>query len=459
MKNQLKVISETYLTSYVIDGKLGKGGQGVTFLLKEKPDFVRFSVLKILNFDRPKTRKRFHIERTALETLNSENLNIPSLLESNSDEYNNKEIPLYIRLSYIKGNTLDDFINTNGTLSLIEAVEIGIQLLEILVGIHELNIVHRDIKPKNIIINDLKELYLVDFGLSFHEIYDESITNTDDTIGNSFYSLPEHRLKGEDKRDERSDISMAIGIIYYLMTNCNPIENYDSDGNKPHQRKCFTDIKIEPSIQLLKLNGLFDLSFENNKLNRIQTAEEALKELINIMEEKSTKKDLKSIAKVASEKLSKNSFSIKASATAKKHIDELNLFFVKEMQSINSQIEPFKLERGGGHITRFIFMNREGQIDKMSFNFGLVHQDYRQEVRGIEYKFCLDGNTCILYRREGKVFINKLNTYQNRPVKNIEEDEILRFNFEDQLQYEIISHDLNNIVAKSIDRLTNELNN
>ena len=122
MKNQLKVISETYLTSYVIDGKLGKGGQGVTFLLKKKTDFVRLSVLKILNFDRPKTRKRFHIERTALETLNSENLNIPTLLESNSDEYNNQEIPLYIRLSYIKGNTLDDFINTNGTLSLIEAV-------------------------------------------------------------------------------------------------------------------------------------------------------------------------------------------------------------------------------------------------------------------------------------------------------------------------------------------------
>lgn len=459
MKDQLKIIHETYHSNHVIHGKLGKGGQGVTFLLKEKPDFKNLSVLKILNFDRPKTRRRFHVERTALETLMSENLKIPVLLESNSEEYNTEGIPLYIRTSYIEGNTLDEFLTNRGLLSLEEAVNFGIQLFETLISIHDSKLVHRDIKPKNIIVTEDQELYLVDFGLSYDKTHDDSITNAGDTIGNSFYSLPEHRLEGEDKRDERSDISMAIGIIYYLMTGCFPIENYDSKGNKPHERECYLKLELEPTIRLLKLNNLFNLAFENNKQNRVQTSEEAINELIKIMDQNTDKKDLKSIAEKANERLQKNSVDVKSSVIAKKHKDELNKFFVLQMSEVNKELGYFKLERGGGQITRFVFLNRDGQIDGMSFKFGLTHQDYRQAVRAIEYKFCLEGNTCVLYRREGKIFIEALHVQKNRSVENLEEVVVLRFNYEEEFDYEIIKHDLNEILGISIERLTDELEN
>jgi len=256
--------------------QLGSGGQGNTFLVKNKKGGPEEYVLKLLKKANPKNRLRMQREVASLKALKHKG--IPEIIDDNCEFCDEETIPLYIVYKFVPGSTLDKFIQTN-KINFNESLEFIIKITRIIDYCHLNNILHRDIKPSNIILsnNFINDPYLIDFGLSFNssEIEINDLTFTDEQVGNRFLSLPEQNISNEDKRDPRSDITFICGLFYFILTSTQPTMLLDPHGKKPHQRysknnkinTLFTDER-----QKLLLN-LFDIGFNNNINERWQSVE------------------------------------------------------------------------------------------------------------------------------------------------------------------------------------------
>ncbi|MEM1168279.1 MAG: protein kinase [Cyanobacteria bacterium P01_H01_bin.35] len=173
---------------------IDSGGQGQTFEVKPKKDGFLSNqyVLKKLNNQKDNERRgRMYREVTALKTLNHSG--IPKIVDSNSELFDS-DTPLYMVTEFVPGATLSEVIKEK-TMSIQDAVNFVIKLLDIVEYCHQNEIVHRDIKPGNIMVknNDINNPVLIDFGISFNKVdYSEtSLTPTWQQLGNRFFSLPE----------------------------------------------------------------------------------------------------------------------------------------------------------------------------------------------------------------------------------------------------------------------------
>lgn len=243
--------------------KIGGGGQGQTSLVKPRNDSYLPSqyVLKILNRPKDKERRaRMYREIAALETL--ENSGIPKIIDSNSQQFKDLDTPLYLVSEFIQGKTLDNFIKEN-TMNLVDSVTFFIKLLDILEYCHNRDIIHRDIKPDNIIITNNNDPVLIDFGLSFNKEDDKiSLTSTGQQLGNRFLYLPELSEKSSLQRDSRSDITQCCGILFFVITGKHPTTLLDAEEQKPHQRASLNDnLLVLPEHQLSQINRIFDRAF------------------------------------------------------------------------------------------------------------------------------------------------------------------------------------------------------
>ncbi|GGA15305.1 protein kinase [Okeania sp. KiyG1] len=174
-------------------------------------------------------------------------------------------------------------------MNVFDAVHFTLKLLDILEYCHQRDIVHRDIKPDNIIIrnNDITTPVLIDFGLSFNKEDDTSLTPTGQDIGNRFLVLPEHKRESGLQRDERSDITQVCGILFFVITGKEPRHHLDERGNKPHQnqrQEIQQNLSILPQHILSKINRVFDRAFEYRIDTRWQSIPALRNTLINIVE-------------------------------------------------------------------------------------------------------------------------------------------------------------------------------
>lgn len=119
----------------------------------------------------------------------------------------------YIVMEYVDGITLKKYINEKGKLDYKEALNIAYQICDALEAAHEKNIVHRDIKPHNILITDDNEVKVADFGIA-RSGTGKTLSSGNDILGSVHYISPE-QAKG-DVVDRRSDI-YSLGIVMYEM--------------------------------------------------------------------------------------------------------------------------------------------------------------------------------------------------------------------------------------------------
>ncbi len=206
------MIGET-ISHYKILDKLGEGGMGVVYKA-EDTKLQRVVALKFLSSAIHASSEdfaRFRQEAIAISALNHPN--IATLFDF--DESGNKH---FIVLEYIPGGTLKNKIaeskNLNIEIPIDEIITYGIQMAEGLAHAHRRLIVHRDIKPDNVMLSEEGNLKITDFSLALLSGV-SNLTRTGSTVGTAAYMSPE-QIIGEEI-DHRTDI-FSLGILLYELT-------------------------------------------------------------------------------------------------------------------------------------------------------------------------------------------------------------------------------------------------
>jgi len=250
------------------------GGGGMAVVYKAKCHLLnRYVAIKVLRSeftDDEEFVKRFRVEAQAAASLSHPN--IVSIYDvGQQDDIH------YIVMEYIDGITLKEYINQNGPLHWRDAVNIAIQICSAIETAHKNHIVHRDIKPHNILITKDGVAKVTDFGIA-RAVTSATITMAGSTIGSVHYFSPEQARGGFI--DEKSDL-YSLGItIYEMVTGRVPF-----DGESPvavalkHiQEKAERPVDINPSIPK-GVNDLIIKAIKKDQNLRYQTATEMLSDL------------------------------------------------------------------------------------------------------------------------------------------------------------------------------------
>ena len=193
---------------YRLESKLGSGGMSTVYLaLDEVLD--RPVAVKVLHreiSEEADQLERFRREARAAARLSHPNL--VSVIDAGEDEGRP-----YIVFEYIEGRTLKRRIQDEGGLPIDEAVAYAIEIGRGLTAAHARKLVHRDVKPQNVLIDPDGRAKVTDFGIA-RSLEQEGMTATGRVLGTTDYVSPEQAM-GEDV-DERSDV-YSLGVVLYEM--------------------------------------------------------------------------------------------------------------------------------------------------------------------------------------------------------------------------------------------------
>lgn len=262
------------IDNYRILESLGIGGMGVVF----KAVNTKLDKLVALKMIAPGLAmnedfiKRFQKEAKALAKLADPNIVAIYDLRQENEQW-------YIVMEYIDGPSLSDRIQKKKGMNIGESIPIIKQILSAIGHAHQGNIIHRDIKPNNVMINSDGMVKITDFGLA----KDQSISRNTVTVqsgGTLFYMSPEH-VKGFNFTDKRSDI-YSIGMTFYeMLTGHVPFQNMDTDFDIRESivRKDF----IKPTVYNPKipkqLESIIMKAISKNPDDRYQSAEEMFRDI------------------------------------------------------------------------------------------------------------------------------------------------------------------------------------
>ncbi len=220
---------------YLLLEKIGGGGMAVVY--KAKCTLLnRFVAIKVLRSEFTNDEefvKRFKVEAQAVASLSHPN--VVSIYD-----VGHQEDIHYIVMEYVDGMTLKEFINKHGAINWQDAVKITIQICSAIEHAHKNNIVHRDIKPHNILLTKEGIAKVTDFGIA-RAVTSSTITMVGSTIGSVHYFSPEQARGGFI--DEKSDL-YSLGIaLYEMVTGKVP---FDGDTPVSVALKHIQEIPVEP---------------------------------------------------------------------------------------------------------------------------------------------------------------------------------------------------------------------
>jgi len=262
---------------YKILEKVGIGGMSVVYKAFDSLENrnVAVKVLKPEFLSDETSRKRFLNESRAIAMLS--HVNIVDVYDVNFEG----DIQ-YIVMEYIEGRTLKEYMDYSGAMPVGEAIGYMKQILRALRHAHERGIVHRDIKPQNIMLLDDGTIKMMDFGIA-HVSNFETITMTDTAIGSVHYISPE-QAKGLTT-DEKSDIYSTGVMLYEMMTGVLPFEGDSpvSVALKQVQEKPKKPREIRPDLPI-GMEQIILRAMDKNPDKRYQHAKEMLVD-VKLLEE------------------------------------------------------------------------------------------------------------------------------------------------------------------------------
>ncbi|MGV8979675.1 Stk1 family PASTA domain-containing Ser/Thr kinase [Clostridium sp.] len=271
------MIGKLLLNRYELLEKIGEGGMGTVY--KAKCHLLnRFVAVKILKAELNNDEDfvaRFKREATSIARLSHPN--IVNVHDASEEEHIN-----FIVMEYIDGKTLKEVIKENGRLSSLETVNIAFQVSKALECAHKSKIIHRDIKPDNIMIMEDNVVKVMDFGIA--KVDDaRTATNSNNVMGTVRYFSPE-QAKGNIV-DCRTDI-YSLGIVMYEMVTGQVPYNADSAISIAMMH---IQEPVIPPKEIIKdipenVNGVILKCMEKEPIKRYQTAREMADVLEKIKE-------------------------------------------------------------------------------------------------------------------------------------------------------------------------------
>src|SRR5947209_13887743 len=201
------LINRTFDKRYVIKRKLGSGGMADVYLAEDQ-ELGRRVALKLLN-ERHANDDQF-VERFRREAQSAAGLQHPNIVSIVDRGY--AEGTYYIAMEYLDGRTLKELLVRNGPTPIPIAIDYARQILGALAFAHRNGIVHRDIKPHNIVVGPDGRLKVTDFGIARSGA--SQMTEAGSIVGTAQYLSPE-QARGAPV-DPRSDL-YSLGVVVYEM--------------------------------------------------------------------------------------------------------------------------------------------------------------------------------------------------------------------------------------------------
>ncbi len=251
----MNLIGRMLANRYEILEKIGNGGMATVYKAKchVLNRFVAVKVLKEEFITDIEFIKRFKSEAQTAASLTHPNIVSIYDVGNEGDVY-------YIVMELIQGKTLKEIIVEDGKLSWKWSVNIAIQIASALETAHKNNLIHRDIKPHNIIITEDGMAKVTDFGIA-KAVSNSTITAFGTTIGSVHYFSPEHAKGGNT--DAKSDIYSLGVVMYEMLTGRVP---FDADTPVSVALMQVQEDPIEPK----KLNPQIPISVNNIILKAMQ---------------------------------------------------------------------------------------------------------------------------------------------------------------------------------------------
>ncbi len=257
---------------YEIHELIGVGGMAYVYKAYDRVEdrWVAIKILKEEFSNNSDFLRRFRNESKAIAVLSHPNIvNVYDV--SFGDQLQ------YIVMEYIDGITLKEYIEQEGAIRWNEAVHFTMQILMALECAHEKGIIHRDIKPQNIMLLQDGTIKVADFGIA-RFLQSETTTMTDKAIGSVHYIAPE-QARGDYITDKADIYSVGV-MLYEMLTGKLPFvaDNAVSVALMQLQAKAVKPRELNPSIPL-GLEQITMKAMEKNPADRFQSAGEMLDDL------------------------------------------------------------------------------------------------------------------------------------------------------------------------------------
>src|SRR5204862_646610 len=201
---------------YELLEKMGHGGQGLVYRARQK-SLNRTVALKIVGLGQWATQrhlKRFHLEAEAAASLDH-----PCIVPIY--EIGERDGSCYFSMKLIEGEPLDK-VSESGRTSPRQAAEIIARLARTLHYAHERGVLHRDIKPGNILIDRKGDPHLTDFGLARVVETESTVTRTTEALGTPSYMSPEQAKGNNTRVTSATDVYGLGAVLYHLLTGHPP---------------------------------------------------------------------------------------------------------------------------------------------------------------------------------------------------------------------------------------------
>src|SRR5438094_242414 len=201
---------------YELLEQIGRGGQGVVFRARQK-SLNRIVALKVIGLGHWATEA--HLKRFRLEAEAAARLEHPGIVPIY--EVGERDGSCYFSMKFVEGGQLDE-VTRREPMPIRRAVELMANVARTVHYAHEHGILHRDIKPGNILLDTKGEAHLTDFGLARLVESESSVTHTLDVLGTPSYMAPEQAIGNNAAVSSTTDVYGLGAVLYQLLTSQPP---------------------------------------------------------------------------------------------------------------------------------------------------------------------------------------------------------------------------------------------
>src|SRR2546421_2995401 len=204
------------LGDYELLEEVGRGGQGVVFRARQK-SLNRTVALKVISLGQ--WASTAHLKRFRREAKAAASLDHPSIVPIY--EVGEREGACYFSMKFVEGGQLDEVVK-RAPISIRQAAELIAKVARTVHYAHEHGILHRDIKPGNILLDAKGEPHLTDFGLARLVETESTVTRTKDVLGTPSYMAPEQAVGNNAQLTSATDVYGLGAVLYQLLTGHPP---------------------------------------------------------------------------------------------------------------------------------------------------------------------------------------------------------------------------------------------